>query len=71
MGGRAIGIAADVALEKDVIKLFGAVDEQLGKITALVNNAGILEHQIRLENRDAARLKRVFETNVMVFCFNP
>lgn len=65
MGGRAIAIAADVALEKDVIKLFGAVDEQLGKITALVNNAGILEHQMRLENMDAARLKRVFETNVI------
>lgn len=65
MGGRAIAIAADVAMEKDVIKLFGAVDEQLGKVTALVNNAGILEQQMRLENMDAARLKRVFETNII------
>lgn len=65
IGGRAIAIAADVAMEKDVIKLFGAVDEQLGKVTALVNNAGILEQQMRVENMDAARLKRVFETNII------
>lgn len=65
MGGRVIAFAADVALEEDVIKLFQIVDEQLGEVTALVNNAGILEHQMRLENMDAARLKRVFETNVL------
>ncbi|MCC5612140.1 SDR family NAD(P)-dependent oxidoreductase [Nostoc sp. CHAB 5834] len=52
MGGRVIAFAADVALEEDVIKLFQMVDEQLGEVTALVNNAGILEHQMRLENMD-------------------
>ncbi|MGB3616313.1 MAG: SDR family oxidoreductase [Elainellaceae cyanobacterium] len=64
-GGRAIAVAADVASERDVIQLFQAVDEQLGGVTALVNNAGILEQQMRLESMDAARLHRVLATNVV------
>ncbi len=63
-GGRAIAVPADVAREEEVVRLFGAVDEQLGPLTALVNNAGILETQRRLEDIDAARLARVFATNV-------
>lgn len=63
-GGHAIAVAADVALEADVMRLFETVDTQLGRVTALVNNAGILEQQSRLEGIDAARLARVFATNV-------
>lgn len=64
LGGRAIAVAADVACEADVIRLFTAVDEQLGRVTALVNNAGILEQQMPVETMDAARLNRVFATNI-------
>lgn len=64
LGGRAIAVAADVACEADVIRLFAAVDEQLGRVTALVNNAGILEQQMPVETMDAARLNRVFATNI-------
>ncbi|MFQ4142669.1 SDR family oxidoreductase [Chlorogloeopsis sp. ULAP02] len=64
-GGRAIAIAADVASETDVIDLFNQVDQQLGKVTALVNNAGILEPQTRVENMDAARLQRILTTNII------
>jgi NAD(P)-dependent dehydrogenase (short-subunit alcohol dehydrogenase family) len=64
MGGRAIAVAADVAYEKDVVRLFEAVDEQLGTVSALVNNAGILEQQMRVENIDADRLNRIFATNI-------
>jgi NAD(P)-dependent dehydrogenase (short-subunit alcohol dehydrogenase family) len=64
IGGRAIAVAADVASEHDVIHLFQAVDDQLGRVTALVNNAGILEQQMRVENMNAARLNRVFATNI-------
>lgn len=65
MGGRAIAIAADVASEEDVVHLFEVVDQQLGKITALVNNAGVLEHQMRVEHMDAGRLNRVFAANII------
>ncbi len=63
-GGEAIFSAADVSRESDVMRLFQTVDTQLGKVTALVNNAGILENQIRVEDVDAARLHRIFSVNV-------
>lgn len=64
-GGNAIAVAADVSLESDVKRLFDVVDKKLGTITALVNNAGILEKQIRVEDVDAARLNRIFSANVV------
>jgi len=64
-GGEAIAILADVAVEADVVSLFAQVDAKLGCITALVNNAGILEKQTRVEDMDSARLNRVFSTNVI------
>jgi NAD(P)-dependent dehydrogenase (short-subunit alcohol dehydrogenase family) len=64
-GGRAVAVAADVSVEADVMRLFHAVDEQLGRITALVNNAGVLETQMRLDAMDAARLHRILATNVI------
>jgi len=63
-GGKAIAVAADVAQEADVINLFQTVDSELGRVNALVNNAGTLEHQMRLEEMDAARINRVLTTNV-------
>jgi NAD(P)-dependent dehydrogenase (short-subunit alcohol dehydrogenase family) len=63
-GGSAIAVRADVAVEADVLRLFEACDAQLGPLTALVNNAGILEKQSRVEQIDAARLGRIFATNV-------
>jgi NAD(P)-dependent dehydrogenase (short-subunit alcohol dehydrogenase family) len=64
-GGRAIAVAADVAVEADVIRLFETVDAELGPVTALVNNAGILETQMRVEQMDVARLQRIFTTNII------
>jgi NAD(P)-dependent dehydrogenase (short-subunit alcohol dehydrogenase family) len=63
-GGRAIAVQADVAIESDVVRLFGACDAGLGRLSALVNNAGMLERQMRVESMDAGRLQRVFATNV-------
>lgn len=64
-GGQAIAVATDVSSEPEVEKLFKTVDAQLGTITALVNNAGIVEKQIRVEQVDAARLNRIFATNII------
>jgi NAD(P)-dependent dehydrogenase (short-subunit alcohol dehydrogenase family) len=63
-GGRAMAVAADVAREADVRRLFETVDRELGPLTALVNNAGILERQMRVDAMDAARITRVLATNV-------
>jgi len=63
-GGEAIAVQGDVASEADVVRLFEEVDRAFGPVTALVNNAGILEHQARVEDMDGTRLNRIFATNV-------
>jgi NAD(P)-dependent dehydrogenase (short-subunit alcohol dehydrogenase family) len=63
-GARAIAVQADVAIEADVVRLFEAADRELGRIAALVNNAGILETQMRVDEMDAARITRVLAANV-------
>ena len=63
-GGKAIAVGADVSVEADVMRLFESVDARLGRLTALVNNAGILERQSRVDEMDADRLGRIFATNV-------
>jgi len=63
-GGQAIAVGADISKEEEVLELFSTVDDRLGKISALVNNAGILESQMRIEEMDSKRLNRVFLTNI-------
>jgi len=63
-GAQAVAVQADVAREADVIRLFDAATAELGTVTALVNNAGILERQCRLDEMEAARFERVLATNV-------
>ena len=63
-GGQAIAVAADVAVEADVVRLFAAVDQQLGSVTALVNNAGIIGQKADLVDMDTERLSRIFAINI-------
>lgn len=63
-GGKAIAIGADVSQEADVERLFESVDRELGMITALVNNVGILQKKMRLVDMDMARLNKIFTTNI-------
>jgi NAD(P)-dependent dehydrogenase (short-subunit alcohol dehydrogenase family) len=64
-GGRAIAVQADVAQEEQVLAMFEKVDTQLGRITALVNNAGVVDMTARVEEMSVARLKRMFDINVI------
>jgi NAD(P)-dependent dehydrogenase (short-subunit alcohol dehydrogenase family) len=64
-GGRAAAIRADVSREGDVVRLFEEADAALGRVGALVNNAGMLEPQMRVETMDAARIARVLTANVV------
>ncbi len=64
-GGQAIAVAADVSAEAEVTRLYETIDRQLGRLDALVNNAGMLERQTQVRMIDAARLQRVFATNVI------
>lgn len=64
-GTEVIAVPADVADEQQVARLFATLDDQFGRLDVLVNNAGMLERQMRLEQMDAARLARVFGVNVV------
>ena len=58
-----------MSTEAGILALFNATDRELGPVAALVNNAGILETQMRVEQMDAARLQRIMQANVVgLFC---
>jgi NAD(P)-dependent dehydrogenase (short-subunit alcohol dehydrogenase family) len=59
-----IAVQADVSSESEVEKLFRETDEKLGRVTALVNNAGIVDQGTRVEKMTAARIARILAVNV-------
>jgi NAD(P)-dependent dehydrogenase (short-subunit alcohol dehydrogenase family) len=63
-GGTAIAVAGDVSSESDVLRLFGETDRALGRVTALVNNAGIVDRTARVEQMTPERLARMFAVNI-------
>lgn len=64
-GGRAIAVRADVAREDDVLAMFEIVDRELGRLTALVNNAGVVDTPSRVDELSVQRLRRMFDTNIL------
>jgi NAD(P)-dependent dehydrogenase (short-subunit alcohol dehydrogenase family) len=62
--GNAIAVQGDVASEADVVRLFETVDRQLGRVSALVNNAGIVDRGMRVAEMTASRIARMFAINV-------
>jgi len=65
LGGDAFAIRGDVGEESDVLALFAAVDARFGRLDALVNNAGIVAPQARLDAMDAERMLRMMRVNVV------
>lgn len=65
LGRRAIAVQADVADEAQVLAMFARIDAELGRITALVNNAGVVDRAQRLQDMDLARWRRMFDINVI------
>jgi len=63
-GAEVVLVQADVSLEADVERLFRDLDDRFGGLTALVNNVGIVQTQMRVEDMTAERLNRMFTTNV-------
>jgi NAD(P)-dependent dehydrogenase (short-subunit alcohol dehydrogenase family) len=64
-GGRALAVRADVAQEHQVMAMFERIDTELGRITALVNNAGVVDATARVDEMSFARLRRMFDINVI------
>ncbi|MGJ8680664.1 SDR family oxidoreductase [Paraglaciecola sp.] len=68
LGVNCITVKADVANSSDVERLFSTIDSELGALTVLINNTGILKTQSRLVDMDNERFSQVLNTNVMS-CF--
>lgn len=64
-GGRAEVLQADLGVESDVLTMFGAIDDRLGRVTALVNNAGSLAPISRFDELSAERMENLFRANVL------
>jgi len=65
LGGQAIAIRGDVAVETDVIALFDTMEQTFGPLDGLVNNAGIVAPSSQLADMSLVRLRQVFDTNIL------
>ena len=63
-GGQAMAVRADVAQEAEVMVMFDKIDAKFGRLTALVNNAGVVDDVCRVDAITTARLQRMFGVNV-------
>jgi NAD(P)-dependent dehydrogenase (short-subunit alcohol dehydrogenase family) len=64
-GGKALAIQADVSREDQVLRMFEEIDATLGRLTGLVNNAGVVDVTARLDEMSGSRLERMFDVNVI------
>ena len=63
-GGQAMTVHADVSNEAQVVSMFEKIDAKFGRLSALVNNAGIVDQTARVDAMTLQRLRRMFEVNV-------
>ena len=66
-GCKVITVQADVSQESEVMALFDTVDKTLGPLSVLVNNAGVLQQQCRVEDLTAERINHILSTNVISY----
>ena len=64
-GGQAMSVQADVADEAQVLRMFEHIDAKFGRLTGLVNNAGVVDVTARVDEMSVARWKRMFDINVI------
>jgi NAD(P)-dependent dehydrogenase (short-subunit alcohol dehydrogenase family) len=60
-----MAVEVDVSSEEEVVGLFTTVDREFGPLTALVNNAGVVDLKARVDEFSAARVRRMFDVNVL------
>ena len=65
MGACAIAVQADVAVEAQVLAMFEEIDARFGPLSALVNNAGVVDLAARVDQMDVQRIRRMFDINVL------
>lgn len=63
-GGHALAVQADTSVDEEVTRLFSAVDDAFGRLDGLVNNAGILDRPMLIEDTDQYHLARMLQINI-------
>ena len=63
-GGTAIAVQADVGIEAQAVRLFETVDAKFGRLDGLVNNAGVVDMPVRIDEITVARLERMWRSNI-------
>ena len=69
VGGRAISIQCNVALEGDVEALFERTESEFGPISAVINSAGV-SIQSRVDQAEFANVRKMIDTNVLGVMFS-
>lgn len=64
-GIHAIAVQSDISVERDVVDLWQTAINEFGLVNGLVNNAGVLDLQCRLDEVEMPRLRRIIDTNVV------
>ena len=65
LGRRALAVQANVAHEDEVLRMFARIDSELGRLSGLVNNAGVVDVPARVDEMSLSRWRRMFDINVM------
>lgn len=65
LGGKALAVQGDAALEADVLRAFDTVYEAFGGLDAVVVNAGIVGPALPLAEMSVERLRTMFDTNIL------
>ena len=64
-GARAELVQGDVADPDQITAMFARIDDSFGRLDALVNNAGVVDQTARVADFTHARLRRMFDINVI------
>lgn len=64
-GGNALAVQADVGDEAQILHMFAEIDAKLGRVSGLVNNAGVVDVTAKVENMSWARWERMMRINVL------
>ena len=64
-GGNAMSVQADVGDEAQILRMFAQIDAKMGRLSGLVNNAGVVDATARVDEMSWARLERMMRINVL------
>lgn len=62
-GGKALAVQGDMSKEADIVAVFAACEQSFGKPDVVINNAGTVAVEGRLDSMDGDRISRIIDLN--------